>query len=718
MDLESIPGVGEKTVRALSELDDPERALRAGDVAAIATAPGITQGRAARIARGAIRLEHDDPGDFLATDRAREVYRQVLSLLKERTVTEYAAERLETVYPSSQRSRIVEVQEFASEALEREPDPAILEALEGVEPLRESGDVRVRERCLATTDAERYSEARQAVPELSVEVVEDAQGLAELARGYATVIALDESFAGVTLEGDVQVRPDALENPAEVVPERPLSFFAQNRDRLQAAVEVHRAAGLEPSCDLEALEDGLSRLAEDGTVAGDEELDRLTTAVDDLDAAASAAESVANDRLREAIREQDVTIEGSDLLSLVERGAGVDSLLSRELADDYAAAVEAARDHLVDALDLDQGEAEIARRAFSDEPTFPVERDEDAVGRLREELTAVRERRAGRLKRELAADLADQRKGARDLVRDALELDVELAISRFAREYDCTMPEFVDSEAREQTAESSKTASPSRGSSEAASRLPSSRDDGETANMSDDAVGFAIEGGRSPLLDEPLEAIEPVDYGVAGVTLLSGVNSGGKTSTLDLVASVVVLAHMGLPVPAERVRLRRFDDLHYHAKSQGTLDAGAFESTVREFADLAEGGEGSLVIVDELESITEPGASAKIIAGILEALSENGATAVFVSHMADEIREMADFEVTVDGIEAVGLVDGELEVNRSPVKDHLARSTPELIVEKLATESRETADTNGGTATATDGATDPLFYDRLLEKFE
>ncbi|SDC68006.1 helix-hairpin-helix domain-containing protein [Natrinema hispanicum] len=661
MDLESIPGVGEKTARALAALDDPERALRTGDVATLATAPGISQGRAARIARGAIRLEHDDPGGFLATDRAREIYREVLGLLKDRTVTDYAAQRLETLYPSPRRSRIDEVQAFAREALEREPTPDVLEALEGVEPLREPGDVRVRERCLATTDAERYSEAREAIPELSVEVVEDTQGLAELARGYATVIALDESFAGVALDGDVQVRPDALENPAEIVPERPLAFFARNRDRLQAAIAVHRAADLEAPCDLVALEDGLSRLAEDGTVAGDDELDRLTTAVDDLDTVASAAESVANDQLREAIREQDVTIEGSDLLSLVERGAGVDSLLSRELADEYAVAVDAAREHLIDALDLDAGEAEIARRAFGDEPTFPVERDEDVVGRLRDELTAAKERRAGRLKRELAADLADQREGARQLVRDALELDVELAIARFADDFDCVMPAFVDSA---------------------------------------DAVGFDIEGGRSPLLDEPLERIDPVDYAVSGVALLSGVNSGGKTSTLDLVASVVVLAHMGLPVPAERVRLRRFDDLHYHAKTQGTLDAGAFESTVREFADLAQGGEGSLVLVDELESITEPGASAKIIAGILEALSENGATAVFVSHLAGEIREMAAFDVTVDGIEAVGLVDGELEVNRSPVKDHLARSTPELIVEKLA------------------GEHDSAFYGDLLEKFE
>ncbi|AFZ72713.1 MutS-related protein [Natronobacterium gregoryi] len=677
MDLESIPGVGEKTARALSELDDPERALREGDVATIATAPGINQGRAVRIARGAIRAKHDDPGGFLATDRAREIYREVLGLLKERTVTDYAAQRVETFYPSPRRPRIEEVREFTSDAVDRDASAEVLTALADVEPLAQPGDVRVRERCLATADAERYSEAREAIPELSVEIVEDAQGLAELARGYSTVIAIDESFSGVTIEGDVQVRPDALETPAEIVPERPLAFFARNRDRIQAAIEVHRVAGLEADADtdadLDALEAGLAQLGEDGTVAGDAELDRLTTALDDLEAAASTAESIANDRLREAIGEEDVTIEGADLLSLVERGAGIDSLLSRELADEYAVAVEDARDHLADALDLDTGEAEIARRAFGDEPTFPVERDENVVNRLREELTAAKERRAGRLKRELAADLADQRETARTLVREALELDVELAVARFAEDFACTMPKF-DWEAD---------------------------------------TGFAIDGGQSPVLEEPLEEIDPVDYEVSGVTLLSGVNSGGKTSLLDLIASAVVLAHMGLPVPADDARLRRFDDLHYHAKTQGTLDAGAFESTVREFADLAQSGEGSLVLVDELESITEPGASAKIIAGILEALSENDATAVFVSHLAGEIREMAAFDVTVDGIEAVGLIDGELEVNRSPVKDHLARSTPELIVEKLATDADEAA-TNGGEETAAS----PAFYDRLLEKFE
>jgi len=660
MEFTSIPGVGEKTAEALADLEDPERALREGDVAAISRAPGISEGRAARIARGAIRDTHDDPGGFAATTRAAEIHREALGLLKERTVTEYAAKRLETLYPSASQSRIDEVREFAGDAMDRTPSEAVLDALDAVEQLESPPDVRVRDRCLATQDAERYAAAREAIPEVTVELVEDARTLSELARGYATVIALDETFVGADIPGDVRVEPDALDDPVSVVPERALSFFAHNRETLRAAARVHREAGIDPPCDLGTLEDALARIDDDGAITGDDELDRLTDAVSDIDAAVSQAERAANDHLREAIEQQDVTIDGTDLLSLVERGAGVDSLLQRELTAEYTEAVEKARESLVETLALEEMES-LGRRTFGDDPTYPVEHDEEVVGRLREELTAARDRRAASQKREIARDLAEMRGACEQLVADALELDVELAIARFARDFDCVMPTFGGD-------------------------------------------GFDIEAGRSPLLDVEWAAVDPVDYRVEGVTLLSGVNSGGKTSILDLVALVVTLAHMGLPVPAERARVERIEELHYHAKTQGTLDAGAFESTLVEFGDLVTAVSEDrpvLVLVDELESITEPGASANIMAGILEALDSRGATAVFVSHLASEIREAAETEIAVDGIQARGIQDGELDVDRTPVKGTLARSTPELIVEKLAEE----------------GDQNRAFYESLLEKF-
>ena len=683
MAFESIPGVGEKTADALAELDDPETALQQGDVLTLMDAPGISEGRAAAIARGAIRQRHDDPGGLLATEQARELYDSVLELLQERAVTTYAKKRLETLYPATKRSRIEEVRATVDDALKREPTPELREALGDVAPLDSPSGLRVRERCLATTDAETYAAAREAIPELSAEVVDDGHDIEELARSYSTVIVLDEAFAGGDFSGDVRVQPGALESPEDVVPERLLAFFAENRETLLAAVRVYEASELEPPLELDALTDGLSRVDEDGTIVGDEELERLATAVDDLDAAVGTAESVANDHLRDAIKERDVTIEGQDFLSLVEQGARVDSLLARELDDAFDAALQKAHDHLVDSLDLTGHEAELADHIFGGDPTFPVSRRDDAVSRLNTELTSARDRRSTKLKADLADDLAALKTPAEELVRNALELDVELAIAAFARDFDCTMPEFVGDAVDEDVADDGADDAGDTDSSEDAASTP----------------GFVIEGGRSPILDVDFEAVEPVDYSVEGVTLLSGVNSGGKTSLLDLVGLIVIAAQMGLPVPAETVQLSRFSELHYYAKSQGTLDAGAFESTLQDFGDLVAGADGRLVLVDELESITEPGASAKLIAGILEALDRQETAAVFVSHLAREIREAAAIDVAVDGIEAVGLVDGELEVNRSPVKEHLARSTPELIVEKLA------ADDDGE------------FYESLLEKF-
>ena len=657
MELTAVPGVGEKTAAALAELPDPERALREGDIAAIARAPGISEGRAARLARAGIRARHDDPGGFAATDRAREIHEQLLAELQSRTVTDRAASRLETLYPSAARSRIEEVQARSRRALERtvEDEPTVRAALGELSPLSDPDDVRVRDRCLATTDAETYARARDRLPEISTELVEDRRELAELTKGYATVIALDEAFAGVELDG-LQVEPDALSDPARVVPERVLAFFARNRDTLEAAIRIHRLSDLDAPLDLDRLEGALDRLADDGSVRGDTELDRLSAAADSVETAAEQAERLANKRLREAIEQRDVTIEGQDLLALLERGAGADSLLARELDSAYETAVEAARTELTEALAL-ADRADLARRAFGDEPTYPVVRDEAVISELRDQLTAARDRRATRRKRELATELAGVREDCTALVEAAVRVDVERAIAGFAREYDCTMPELGGD-------------------------------------------GFEIVGGRSPLLDLPAEEIEPVEYTVTDVRLLSGVNSGGKTSALDLVAVVATLAHMGLPVPADRARIERLDELHYHAKTQGTLDAGAFEATLREFGELAttvSADRSVLVLADEPESITEPGASAIIVAGVLEALAERGATAVFVSHLAREIREAAAREIGVDGIAAEGLEDGSLIVDRSPVRGRLARSTPELIVEKLAAE-------------------DP-FYEQLLEKF-
>jgi len=89
---------------------------------------------------------------------------------------------------------------------------------------------------------------------------------------------------------------------------------------------------------------------------------------------------------------------------------------------------------------------------------------------------------------------------------------------------------------------------------------------------------------------------------------------------------------------------------------------------------------------------------------MLDELNRLGSMAVFVSHLAEEIEKLAETPVRVDGIEASGLdSENNLIVRRTPRYNYLARSTPELILDRLVR--------------TTTGA-EHEFYSRLLSKFK
>ena len=147
---------------------------------------------------------------------------------------------------------------------------------------------------------------------------------------------------------------------------------------------------------------------------------------------------------------------------------------------------------------------------------------------------------------------------------------------------------------------------------------------------------------------------------------------------------------MGLTVPATEAKIGIVNSMHILAKAGGTQSAGALEQTLCELAEVASCTDSKFILADELEAITEPGAGAKIIAGMLTAASSNPETTmVLVTHLAPAIlNEMKGKEVRIDGIEAKGLDENlELIVDRTPKRNYLARSTPELIVKRLVERS-------------------------------
>ena len=97
-----------------------------------------------------------------------------------------------------------------------------------------------------------------------------------------------------------------------------------------------------------------------------------------------------------------------------------------------------------------------------------------------------------------------------------------------------------------------------------------------------------------------------------------------------------------------------------------------------------------LILADELEAITEPGAGARIIAGmLLAARAQKDTSMMLVTHLAPAIVKASGCDdLRVDGIEARGLdANLELIVDRNPIRNHLAKSTPELIVKRLVERS-------------------------------
>ena len=224
-----------------------------------------------------------------------------------------------------------------------------------------------------------------------------------------------------------------------------------------------------------------------------------------------------------------------------------------------------------------------------------------------------------------------------------------------------------------------------------------------------DGDGLAVVGARNlSLLREGVD-VQPVTYAVgehgldapAGerVTVLTGANSGGKTTLLETLCAVTVLGAMGLSVPAERAELPVVDRLVFHRR-HASFNAGVLESTLQSVVPPLVSGERTLMLVDEFEAITEPGRAADLLGGLVRLTIDNDAIGTFVTHLADEL-EPLPAAARIDGIFARGLTDDlELEVDYQPRFGSVGRSTPEFIVSRLVANADDRGEEAGFRALA------------------
>lgn len=666
MRLQDIPGVGPRLrERLVSHFGSEETALRAIEdedmedlKAAIGERQAVATVRAAKGLRYGV-----SPDSFLATGEAGRIYRAILNRISEHANTAYASMRIASLFPSGSPELIKDTRSISLRAVDlRRRLGDVRDLLRRIRPLRRREAQRIKGRAIAARSPEELARVRSMGFDrlLDIHLAESPGELRDIASGYNHVIVLGDP--GASIPGvEIGERLDIW----YIAPEAVLSFYTDNRDALEAAIELAallEERGIERFECLDGLRDALRRLFDDSDSPGASRIDDLLRR---LPAAIDSALARANIELRQRIEGSSVTLGGADLLRALGRDDLIRDVFEMQMQGIFRSVISNARAFLAAELDLKGGEAAWLEEIIPEEIRYPLEINQRALRQFELELRRRREAEALSRMREIARSLMSMNGPAEDLIKRIMELDFLYAIGSFAISCDLTMPELVDS------------------------------------------PGIGFRDGRHLFIQNP----EPVSYclGTGKVSahgeraaILSGVNSGGKTSLLELMAQIAILAHMGLPVPARCCRISIFEELYFFAKSSGTLSAGAFESTMRKLSAVAT-GKRKLVLADEMEAITEPGASARIIASILDMVHENGSVALFVSHLADEIRRFSRTAVRVDGIEAEGLDErNNLILSRSPRYNHLARSTPELILDRLVrtTEGEERA-----------------FYERLLMRF-
>ena len=117
--------------------------------------------------------------------------------------------------------------------------------------------------------------------------------------------------------------------------------------------------------------------------------------------------------------------------------------------------------------------------------------------------------------------------------------------------------------------------------------------------------------------------------------IITGVNMSGKSNYLRQVGTLVVMAHIGCPIPAKHATIPLLSRVltRMGETDEGIATASSFTIEMRELAHvLNQANEKTLVLIDELGRGTSPREGESIAAATVCDLCESGAYALFATH--------------------------------------------------------------------------------------
>lgn len=688
--LRDIPGVGERVYEKLvGYFGSEEEALRAllqGRVASIAEALSSTRRavRLVQLARGA--LAGYDPGEVIGSPDTPELFEAATKLFIESVASEPGKDLVATLAPvpgrfetevkavSRRMRRLVD-----ATAAARITWPRLYGNLSRIAWPRKPR-VKLNRVVVAPRD---YAEKLRGKLDSSME------GLTIVEANSLDDVDVHSSAIILAYRVDVPDRPgvvwiDKL-NTYTIVPELVIETLRRNKRVIEAFINIYEmdpgllvsvaeALGKQPgivdeiaALAREAL--GVLRRLELGEI--DPEYKYASFVLKNLEPAVSDLEVWINEEAKQRLEERELRLSAAELLRLIQAFEKGHFRIPDELVEIFEEVSIEAENRLAEMLRLKPEEQEFIRGIVEPRPQFPLEVRREPIEKLRQHL----EQKIGLSLYLFARKYAVRLSRLVELLPSTAEilawLDVAQAAYRFIVEKHGCIAEV---------------------------------------SRSFSGVGF-IEAVEANLLPAGVK-VQRVSY-VAGCTpyrpegtqcerviLLTGANSGGKTTLLKTIGEIVLASQAGLPVPASRAWVGGFDKVYYISKPAGMLDAGGLEGTLRKLAAIVEEAQRKriLLLVDELEAITEAHAAARIVAAIAASIARSkDSVAVIVSHLAEEVVEALPpairGQVRIDGIEAKGLDENyNLIVDRSPRYNYLARSTPELIVTKLLKKSKKSSE--------------------------
>jgi DNA mismatch repair protein MutS2 len=688
--LTSIPGVGAKTAARLVEhFGSEEEALEAIegiDLHSLASS-GIGMRSALSIVLSfQSRKVGASRDDVLRTDDARALFDEALELFKANVVNARARDRFDLYFPlpSSKVDVIGERLQLSKQAVQllaglSESDLAALDAsLAQIQPIPRATGERVN-RTILVESKEDYAKllAMGVDKYCRIGLLEGEDLRSYLGSEEHLVLILKRSVYDLDIDAEFIEVFHEVPPQIKLLPETITQAFVRNIATIHALEGIAhllekfpRVPAMErirSRMSLTALSPILEAIAEIGAEPSSQhgrDIRRLEATIFRIGQVLQESEMRVNSSIEDYLSSYEAKVSGEKIAELL-REASSDNvssgrlmgLIPREVIDKIYGIIHGAERSLRDALALGEGEQEWLEGIFSESALLPVEVSGEVADKLKLNLSRKLIWLRFKVLSDMAARLAPLVRAYRDCLSAAFELDALLAMGKVGSRRGFCVPK----------ADAGRPGIWFRGATN--TRLLSSSEANDIQRIS-----YSI----GPC---------PGSMGGSGerIVILTGANSGGKTMLLSTIAQLTMLGLAGLPVPATDATIFPVDEIYYFSKPLGVKDAGAFESALTSLVDVASSSAGKLVLVDEFEASTEPGAAARVLAAILEILgAQEKSLIVVVTHLAQQLMASMALPVRVDGIEAKGLdADYNLMVDRSPRINYLARSTPELIVERL-----------------------------------